>query len=761
VDAGAPLGKAGMWLLDPNDIIIQAAGADTNVTASPSFTSTNDTAIVTTGSIQTALNAGTSVTITTASAGANTQAGNITVASSISKTAGGDATLTLSANNDIIVNAGVAISSTTGKLHLVLGADSDGSGAGAIVLTNGSSVTSLGGNITLGGGTNPGGVVNGALPATGATGNASNIAGISSGAGLDAGGGNIWLMGTGYAGAAGADRGISLVTASNLQTSGTGTITLIGNGGGSGASGSNIGVSLSGTIVQTSGSGEIIITGTGGSVGSGNLNYGVTASSSTIQTTGSGNITLWGHGGNTAGGSTNYGIFLTSTSTTRALGTGAISLTGYAGNNGVGAGVNQGVEIEGLVAGGGSPMFITGTGGNGLGTFNWGVRLRGTVSNVSSGAITVVATGGGNPASVGTSNFGFGLSQGTISAVDGTITITATGGNSSGVANNGFHSNSGGGFGLNTIKTTGAGNIIITGIAGPGGTGITKSGALNANALQTTGTITLITDSIVLGTVNAVNSTTGLTLLPYTSGASISVGTAGGGGLNISDSILGNLNWGSTHYLTIGDSTTGALTINTGYSFANPVTFISGSAADITIAGQLTSSSTGAGTPNTAAVVLGSGRNFLNTAGASAISATSGRWLIYSTDPAADTLGGLASSFIQYSSTYGITPVLGTGNGFLYSADDTMIPLADLLALSQNAQYLLAGHQRADNIDDAELLTAGVLPERVYSCLDRKEESVNCNAMAMWKDDSDGVTLTQDSGKANPRLRKVLMNEKA
>src|SRR5205807_2444296 len=144
--------------------------------------------------------------------GANTQSGNITIASSISKTAGGDATLTLSANNDITVNAAVAISSTVGKLHVVLGADSDGSGAGAIVLTNGSSITSFGGNITLGGGTNPGGLVNGALAATGATGNAINIAGISAGAALNAGGGNIWLMGTGYAGAAGGDVGISLVT---------------------------------------------------------------------------------------------------------------------------------------------------------------------------------------------------------------------------------------------------------------------------------------------------------------------------------------------------------------------------------------------------------------------------------------------------------------------------------------------------------------------------------------------------------------------
>jgi hypothetical protein len=97
VDAAAPRGAAGQWLLDPNNITIQSTGSDTNVTASPNFTSTDDNAIVTTSSIQAALNAGTSVTVTTASAGSNTQAGDITVVDAIAKTAGGNATLTLNA----------------------------------------------------------------------------------------------------------------------------------------------------------------------------------------------------------------------------------------------------------------------------------------------------------------------------------------------------------------------------------------------------------------------------------------------------------------------------------------------------------------------------------------------------------------------------------------------------------------------------------------------------------------------------------------
>ncbi len=70
------------------------------------------------------------------------------------------------------------------------------------------------------------------------------------------------------------------------------------------------------------------------------------------------------------------------------------------------------MDLQGLVAGGGSPILITGIGGNGYGIFHWGVRLRGTITNIGAGAITIVAIGGGNPASLGTSNYGFGLSQG-------------------------------------------------------------------------------------------------------------------------------------------------------------------------------------------------------------------------------------------------------------------------------------------------------------------------------------------------------------
>jgi filamentous hemagglutinin family protein len=66
-------------------------------------------------------------------------------------------------------------------------------------------------------------------------------------------------------------------------------------------------------------------------------------------------------------------------------------------------------------------------------------------------------------------------------------------------------------------------------------------------------------------------------------------------------------------------------------------------------------------------IELGTGANFVNDAGASALSVGSGAdWLVYSTNPTLDTRGGLTASFIQYNAAYGATPVV-SGSGFLYA----------------------------------------------------------------------------------------------
>lgn len=134
VDASAVNGLAGSWLLDPSNVIIVGSGGN-NIgggTTNPS----SDSFQVNASSIQTALNAGNNVTITTTN-GSGTQAGNITTNGTvnINKTAGGNVTLTLQAANNIELND-TTISSTNNRLGVSLVADSDSNGSGAITLGN-------------------------------------------------------------------------------------------------------------------------------------------------------------------------------------------------------------------------------------------------------------------------------------------------------------------------------------------------------------------------------------------------------------------------------------------------------------------------------------------------------------------------------------------------------------------------------------------------------------------------------------------------
>ncbi len=132
VNAGAAQGKGGLWLVDPYDYTIGATAA---------------------GNINTALNSGTSVTITTQSNNASYGAtasgnGDITVSNAITKNSGGDATLTLQADRSIFVNADISASS--GKLNLTLSAaNAAGATVGGVNVAG--NLVSNGGNILIGG----------------------------------------------------------------------------------------------------------------------------------------------------------------------------------------------------------------------------------------------------------------------------------------------------------------------------------------------------------------------------------------------------------------------------------------------------------------------------------------------------------------------------------------------------------------------------------------------------------------------------------
>ncbi|MEB3177843.1 MAG: choice-of-anchor Q domain-containing protein [Nostocaceae cyanobacterium] len=110
VDAAAPLGLGGTWLLDPTDINIINGGSGT--LSNGLFDPLTGSEIAP-GTIETALDGGTNVTITTASGtGGN---GDITLTDSINQTGGGSASLTLTGRRFLRPgNATISMTSTGG-----------------------------------------------------------------------------------------------------------------------------------------------------------------------------------------------------------------------------------------------------------------------------------------------------------------------------------------------------------------------------------------------------------------------------------------------------------------------------------------------------------------------------------------------------------------------------------------------------------------------------------------------------------------------
>src|SRR5215472_17151230 len=264
VDAAASQGAAGMWLLDPNNVTIQTAAGDTLITGCPSCTTTNDSAILSVSTIQTALNNGTSVTVTTGSAGTNLQAGDITVANAIAKTAGGNATLTLNASHDITFSAGADITSTTGALGLTLNA------AGNInALQN---VSLNGGTLTLN-----------------ATGNGTQSGVISGNTSvLMSGAGTFTLSSTNTY------TGVTTINAGVLS------VATIGNGGSAG----NLGAATSAATNLVLGGGTLQYT---GATASTNRAFTLTAGTTSSIDVTTNTLTISGAGANTTGSLTKIG----------------------------------------------------------------------------------------------------------------------------------------------------------------------------------------------------------------------------------------------------------------------------------------------------------------------------------------------------------------------------------------------------------------------------------------------------------------------
>ncbi|QDS89046.1 Calx-beta domain protein [Rosistilla ulvae] len=307
-----------------------------------------------------------------------------------------------------------------------------------------------------------------------------------------------------------------------------------------------VNITTSGPIVLNSGSSVTTVNGgitlNANSAGAQTARFiGLDANNALIQTTGTGNIQLLGHGAATDSGTSDlYGVDLRGGTRVRSTATGSsagmITITGSGGNA---ASNNFGVRILGSTTNVSSvdgDILITGAGGNGSSLYNHGIlasggRIESTGAGENAASIIITGTGGRGP----TEDDGVRINGFQVSSVAGEITITGTG--------NGEAPD---------FRASGA-SIIGGGTA--------------------TGAITINANSIALQGTTNVQSTAALTIRPRTAGTTIGIG-GGTGDLNLDDTELGMLSDGFSS-ITIGDASSGDIDINTA-TFHDALNLITG-----------------------------------------------------------------------------------------------------------------------------------------------------------------------------------------
>ena len=247
---------------------------------------------------------------------------------------------------------------------------------------------------------------------------------------------------------------------------------------------------------------------------------------------------------------------------------------------------------------------------------------------------------------------------------------------------------------MGTIRVNGAGGntpvlTIADGLTSAGTIDLVADSGGSATLRLTGGTVDVASGGNVTGSAGSAFSVEGASVnLAIGSGYSMDTTNVSSGTLNIGNAVtMANLNLsggsaagtgnltvtndfnhtGGTFGATFADlelHKAGAFNVG-GYTATNSLRLIA--TGGITLNGGVSANGSGD------AVVL-AGSAFTNNAGPTAVSAPNGRWLIYSTNPASDNRGGLVHDFKQYNAAYGVAPVAGTGDGFLYSIAPTITP---------------------------------------------------------------------------------------
>ncbi|MGI4938615.1 MAG: filamentous hemagglutinin N-terminal domain-containing protein [Janthinobacterium lividum] len=615
---------------------------------------------------------------------------------------------TTATGRGILVNAGAALD-TAGNVTLA-GVAATGSGFSFCAALCSAAMTNSAGNLTVSGfsgrasgidlfGSTLANASSGSLTISGRSITASGLNATATNLAVnDNGGGIVALYGS-----SSTSVGINLTNASVSSASGNLALT--------GQSSTSTAVYLSGTTINA-GSGATTISGTS------KTSYGGILVNSTLNA-GSGSIDLQGSSSalnginpsgavNTSGtvsvtGTSEYGKGLDDNATWTNL-SGNLSLKGISSNY-------IGVRTTTASYRNYGNLILTGVGPV-LGLY---FRGNNAFSNLGPGSYELMGLSSASTAPVEL-NGGIKFYQGTESFT-GTINVTGvsavpTGAfGSSGIDISGATINGAGGLGLTgtTSNPASAGIIFSSDSALNTSASMILSGSNSAAAgagilipasatLVTSGTLTMTdgvgsaaSDAIRVAGVATVTSGS-LTIAPASSnGIAITAGarvqSTGAGNLLLAARGAGSLRNDGTLAQTTGAS--GSLTLSTengalinagtisASATAKAVTLKTSGAADIVLAAGSVLSSSADGD----AIILASGRNFLNAAGAAAIVLTpqdghSSRWLIYSGSPASDVFGQLDSgNAAVWNTSYGagMSSPSQRGNRYVFSYQPTAV----------------------------------------------------------------------------------------
>jgi filamentous hemagglutinin family protein len=551
-------GKGGLWMMDPVNVTIAAAPDNGATATTAGGTTTFDPdnsvspAVVDVATINAALNGGTNVTVITGSVGAD--AGNITVNAAVSKTAGADATFTLRAANNVVVNS--TIGSTSGRLNVDLQANADGAGN---IDTNLSA-----GDVTI----------NAAITTNGGTFSSSGV-GYTQNAGgtIATAGGDATILHTGVVAvddtliAGGAAHVLvqgSTFSASAAVMAGTGGMDLrpadaasdirLNNGAGdfnlSAATLGNLAL-LPGsllTIGAAAGTGNVLV-GSSGDIDLSSLDANLLLRGATVQFNGalafnaSRTLTLTSggvqdnHSGVDVTGGT-LALNLASGSATLGSSVGTLAASGVAGDLTLDNATN--LSVGAITIGGNLDLHVSGT-----------ITSTGDMS-VTGASTFVSRKNGGAAINVGSamSDFGGTVTARSRNAADsaddaGTITI-----------------NAGSGITLAQLTTTGAADLTIVGdmtitsaavggtltFSGGGNATITSTPTLHLGASSAVGLLTITAPDIdITGTVSA--GSQGIILQPSADSKTIGINSAG---VDFAISLAEMLNLSTSGAVTIG-----------------------------------------------------------------------------------------------------------------------------------------------------------------------------------------------------------------